>query len=61
MQVLTTVVADFYCTPDFKAQNSGFLRKNILGSEFRKKFLDFGIEIPLHGANLCCLRDPLLL
>ena len=37
MQVLTTVVASFYCTPDFKAQDSGFLRKNLLDSGFHKQ------------------------
>ena len=59
MKVFTTVVAGFYCTPDFKAQDFGFLRKNLPVST-SKKFLDFGIEIPLHGAILCCLHGPLL-
>ena len=37
MKVLTTVVAGFYCTPDFKAQDFGFLRKNLLNSGFHKQ------------------------
>ena len=37
MKVLTTVVAGFYCTPNFKAQDFGFLRKNLLNSGFHKQ------------------------
>ena len=37
MKVLTTVVPGFYYTPDFKAQDFGFLRKNLLNSGFHKQ------------------------